>query len=71
MVLHFFAFLSVFVCAGNHVFGAKEDTDVQSKILSLLLHKSLVPVPEKNDPLGEGLRNNVGLNYRYSFLPGC
>lgn len=38
--------------AGNHVFNPKEDIDPQSKILALLLHKSLVPV-EKDDPLGE------------------
>uniref|UniRef100_A0A3B4FAH8 Uncharacterized protein n=1 Tax=Pundamilia nyererei TaxID=303518 RepID=A0A3B4FAH8_9CICH len=31
---------------------SKEDTDSQSKILALLLRKSLVPV-EKDDPLGE------------------
>uniref|UniRef100_A0A672JT51 Uncharacterized protein n=1 Tax=Salarias fasciatus TaxID=181472 RepID=A0A672JT51_SALFA len=29
---------------GNHVFNAKEDTDLQSKILALLVHKSLVPL---------------------------
>lgn len=39
-------------CAGNHVFNPKDDTDAQSKILALLLHKSLVPF-EKDDPLGE------------------
>lgn len=41
-----------FPCAGNHVFNPKEDTDAQSKILALLLHKSLVPV-DKDDLLGE------------------
>lgn len=46
------AFLIYFAYAGNHVFNPKEDTDAQSKILALLLHKSLVPV-EKDDPLGE------------------
>uniref|UniRef100_A0A669EQR2 Urotensin 2B n=1 Tax=Oreochromis niloticus TaxID=8128 RepID=A0A669EQR2_ORENI len=35
---------------GNPAFSQKEDTDSQSKILALLLHKSLVPV-EKDDPL--------------------
>lgn len=47
--------VAFFICsahAGNHVFNPTEDTDPQSKILALLLHKSLVPV-EKDDPLGE------------------
>ncbi|CAJ1060660.1 urotensin 2 domain containing [Xyrichtys novacula] len=43
---------------GNHVFNPKEDTDPQSKILALLLHKSLVPV-EKDDPLGLELANKL------------
>ncbi|XP_038572937.1 urotensin 2 domain containing [Micropterus salmoides] len=43
---------------GNHVFNPKEDTDAQSKILALLLHKSLVPV-EKDDPLGLELANKL------------
>lgn len=37
--------------AGDQDLNPKEDTDVQSKMLSLLLRKSLVPV-EKNDALG-------------------
>ncbi|XP_068447793.1 urotensin 2 domain containing [Clinocottus analis] len=43
---------------GNHVYNPKEDTDPQSKILALLLHKSLVPV-EKEDPLGLELANKI------------
>ncbi|XP_061883815.1 urotensin 2 domain containing [Entelurus aequoreus] len=43
---------------GNHVFSPKDDADVQGKILSLLLHKSLVPV-EKNDPPGLGLAEKL------------
>ncbi|XP_070764329.1 urotensin 2 domain containing [Enoplosus armatus] len=43
---------------GNHAFNPKEDTDPQSKILALLLHKSLVPV-EKDDPLGLELANKL------------
>ena len=43
-----------FICAGNHVFDLKDDADGQSKILALLIHKSLVPV-EKDDSLGEKL----------------
>ncbi|KAG7230701.1 hypothetical protein INR49_019514 [Caranx melampygus] len=43
---------------GNRVFIPKEDTDAQSKILALLLHKSLVPV-EKDDPLGLELANKL------------
>ncbi|KAM7387875.1 hypothetical protein PAMP_024086 [Pampus punctatissimus] len=43
---------------GNHVFNPKEDTDAQSKILALLLHKSLVPV-ENDDPLGLELANKL------------
>ncbi|KAK2835480.1 hypothetical protein Q5P01_015964 [Channa striata] len=43
---------------GNHVFNPKEDTDAQSKILALLLHKSLVPF-EKEDPLGLELANKL------------
>ncbi|XP_071059087.1 urotensin 2 domain containing isoform X1 [Pseudochaenichthys georgianus] len=43
---------------GNHVFNPKEDTDPQSKILALLLHKSLIPV-EKDDPLGFELTNKL------------
>uniref|UniRef100_A0A3B4TCC2 Uncharacterized protein n=1 Tax=Seriola dumerili TaxID=41447 RepID=A0A3B4TCC2_SERDU len=35
---------------GNHVFNPKEDTVAQSKVLALLLHKSLIPI-EKDDPL--------------------
>ncbi|KAM4629828.1 urotensin 2 domain containing [Polymixia lowei] len=46
---------------GNHVFNPKEDTDAQSKILALLLHKSLVPV-ERNDPLGETWGKNSETN---------
>lgn len=45
-------FCICFVHTGNHVFNPKEVTDSQSKILALLLHKSLVPV-EKENPLGE------------------
>ncbi|XP_054646238.1 urotensin 2 domain containing isoform X2 [Dunckerocampus dactyliophorus] len=37
--------------AGNRMFNPKDDGDIQGKILSLLLHKSSVPV-EKNDPPG-------------------
>uniref|UniRef100_A0A3Q3R310 Urotensin 2B n=1 Tax=Monopterus albus TaxID=43700 RepID=A0A3Q3R310_MONAL len=44
--------------SGNNVFNPKEDTDAQSKILSLLLHKSLVPI-EKDDPLGLELANKL------------
>ncbi|XP_062251636.1 urotensin 2 domain containing [Platichthys flesus] len=43
---------------GNRVFNPKEDTEAQSKILALLLHKSLVPV-EKEDPLGLELANKL------------
>ncbi|XP_033181850.1 urotensin 2 domain containing [Anabas testudineus] len=43
---------------GNHVFNPKEDTDAQSKILTLLLHKSLVPF-EKDNPLGLDLANKL------------
>ncbi|XP_039462598.1 urotensin 2 domain containing [Oreochromis aureus] len=43
---------------GNPAFSQKEDTDSQSKILALLLHKSLVPV-EKDDPLGVELANKL------------
>uniref|UniRef100_A0A668AT47 Urotensin 2 domain containing n=1 Tax=Myripristis murdjan TaxID=586833 RepID=A0A668AT47_9TELE len=45
---------------GNHVFIPKEDTDAQSKILALLLRKSLVPV-ERDDPLGETRRKHEDL----------
>ncbi|XP_047443582.1 urotensin 2 domain containing [Mugil cephalus] len=41
---------------GNPVFDPKEVTDSQSKILALLLQKSLVPV-EKDDHLGIELAN--------------
>uniref|UniRef100_A0A8D3D4I5 Uncharacterized protein n=1 Tax=Scophthalmus maximus TaxID=52904 RepID=A0A8D3D4I5_SCOMX len=44
--------------SGNHFLNPKEDTDAQSKILALLLHKSLVPV-EKDDPLGERQRTQT------------
>ncbi|XP_035503752.1 urotensin 2 domain containing [Scophthalmus maximus] len=44
--------------SGNHFLNPKEDTDAQSKILALLLHKSLVPV-EKDDPLGLELANKL------------
>lgn len=47
-----------FVYAGNSVFNPKEDTAPQSKILALLLQKSLVPV-EKDDPLGLELANKL------------
>nr|XP_046247675.1 urotensin 2 domain containing [Scatophagus argus] len=43
---------------GNDVLNPKEDTETQSKILALLLHKSLVPV-EKDDPLGLELANKL------------
>ncbi|KAK9519353.1 hypothetical protein VZT92_022089 [Zoarces viviparus] len=43
---------------GNHVYDPKDDTDPQSKILALLLHKGLVPV-EKDDPLGLELANKL------------
>ncbi|CAN9500385.1 unnamed protein product [Ophioblennius macclurei] len=44
---------------GNHVLNPKEDTaELQSKILALLVHKSLVPV-EKDDPLGVNLANTL------------
>ncbi|XP_034387226.1 urotensin 2 domain containing [Cyclopterus lumpus] len=43
---------------GNHVYNPKEDTDSQSKILALLLHKSLVSV-EKDDPQGLELANKL------------
>ncbi|KAM9762656.1 urotensin 2 domain containing isoform 2-T2 [Menidia menidia] len=39
--------------SGNHVFDLKEGEDVQSKILALLIRKSLVPVP-KDDSLELG-----------------
>ncbi|XP_054646237.1 urotensin 2 domain containing isoform X1 [Dunckerocampus dactyliophorus] len=41
----------LFARAGNRMFNPKDDGDIQGKILSLLLHKSSVPV-EKNDPPG-------------------
>ncbi|XP_037830122.1 urotensin 2 domain containing [Kryptolebias marmoratus] len=44
--------------SGNHVFNSKEDTDTQSKILALLLHKSSAPV-DNNDPLGMKLANTL------------
>lgn len=44
--------------AGNNVFNPKEDTAPQSKILALLLQKSLVPA-EKDDPLGLELANKL------------
>ncbi|XP_057697235.1 urotensin 2 domain containing [Corythoichthys intestinalis] len=37
--------------AGNRVLNPKDDVEIQSKLLSMLLHKSLVPI-EKNDPPG-------------------
>ncbi|XP_077462722.1 urotensin 2 domain containing [Stigmatopora argus] len=37
--------------AGNHVLNPKDDVELQSKILSMLLHKSLGPM-EKNDTPG-------------------
>ncbi|XP_008290251.1 urotensin 2 domain containing [Stegastes partitus] len=43
---------------GNHVFNSKEESDSQSKILALLLHKSLVPV-DKDDALGVELANKI------------
>ncbi|XP_065812414.1 urotensin 2 domain containing isoform X1 [Labrus bergylta] len=43
---------------GNHVYNPKEDTDPQSKILALLLRKSLVP-DEKDSPLGLELANKL------------
>ncbi|KAM8745847.1 urotensin 2 domain containing [Acanthopagrus schlegelii] len=43
---------------GNSVFNPREDADAQSKILALLLHKSLAPV-EKDDPLGVELANKL------------
>lgn len=56
--------------AGNHVFNPKEDTDAQSKILTLLLHKSLVPF-EKDNPLGKTERKKIiKLNIKYMIL-GC
>ncbi|XP_064190111.1 urotensin 2 domain containing [Anguilla rostrata] len=37
----------------NHVLGPKEETDVQNKILALLLHKSLAPLPvDRNEAIG-------------------
>lgn len=45
-------FISLCSPAGNNVFNPKEDTFHQSKILALLLSKSLVPI-EKDDPLGK------------------
>ncbi|KAM4548565.1 urotensin 2 domain containing [Odontesthes bonariensis] len=44
--------------SGNHVFDLKEDADSQSKILALLIHKSLVPV-EKDEYLGMELANKI------------
>ncbi|XP_037554224.1 urotensin 2 domain containing [Nematolebias whitei] len=44
--------------SGNHVFNSKEDTDTQSKILDLLLHKNSDPV-ENNDVLGTKLANTL------------
>ncbi|XP_075878897.1 urotensin 2 domain containing [Nelusetta ayraudi] len=43
---------------GNNAFNPKEDTYRQSKILALLLSKSLVPV-EKDDPLGLELASKL------------
>ncbi|XP_067086756.1 urotensin 2 domain containing [Osmerus mordax] len=43
---------------GNNVIHTKEDTDVQNKIITLLLQKSLLPV-EKNDALGLDLASRV------------
>uniref|UniRef100_A0A665WLD0 Urotensin 2B n=1 Tax=Echeneis naucrates TaxID=173247 RepID=A0A665WLD0_ECHNA len=43
---------------GNHVLNTKDDTDSQSKILALLLQKSLVPT-EKDDPLGLELASKL------------
>ncbi|KAG7513853.1 hypothetical protein JOB18_018555 [Solea senegalensis] len=45
--------------SGNHVFNPKEDTEAQSKVLALLLHKSLVPV-ETDDPLAESVEGKPG-----------
>ncbi|KAM8888896.1 urotensin 2 domain containing [Synchiropus picturatus] len=44
--------------SGNRLYIPKEDTDVQSKILSLLLQKGLAPV-ERNDALGLELMNKL------------
>lgn len=41
-----------FACSGNRVFNPKDTTDAQSKILALLLHKSLAPF-EKGGSIGE------------------
>uniref|UniRef100_A0A3B3C0N7 Urotensin 2 domain containing n=1 Tax=Oryzias melastigma TaxID=30732 RepID=A0A3B3C0N7_ORYME len=46
--------LYVFICAGNRVFNPDEDT--QSKILELLLQKSVVPI-EKNSLVDVELAN--------------
>ncbi|KAA8589582.1 hypothetical protein FQN60_012947 [Etheostoma spectabile] len=43
---------------GNSVMNPKEYTNHQSKILAMLLHKSLAPV-EKDDPLGLELANKL------------
>uniref|UniRef100_A0A4W6FFM1 Urotensin 2B n=2 Tax=Lates calcarifer TaxID=8187 RepID=A0A4W6FFM1_LATCA len=43
---------------GNRVFNPKEDMDTQSKIIALLLHKSLIPI-EKDDLLGLELANKL------------
>ncbi|XP_061094953.1 urotensin 2 domain containing [Conger conger] len=38
---------------GNHMLGPQEETNVQNKILALLLHKSLEPLPmDRNDAIG-------------------
>ncbi|KAF7668348.1 hypothetical protein LDENG_00020430 [Lucifuga dentata] len=43
---------------GIHVFNPNEDVDAQSKILALLLHKSLVPV-ERDTALGLELASKI------------
>lgn len=52
---------------GNPAFSLKEDRDSQSKILALLLHKSLAPV-EKDDPLGETYKQMPVITCTGTFL---
>uniref|UniRef100_A0A3Q3E9B3 Urotensin 2B n=1 Tax=Hippocampus comes TaxID=109280 RepID=A0A3Q3E9B3_HIPCM len=55
--------------ADNRVLNPKDGIDIQSKILSLLLHKSLVPL-EKNDTPGETFcyRSNKHLFFKLEAL---
>ena len=54
---------------GNSVLNPNDAIDPQSKILALLLHKSLVPV-EKEDPLGERWKWNSDIDMKGSHVFG-